>query len=140
MDERRTSRVAVHFHVRTGQWHHLALVVDATGGQLYFYIDGFLVGAVPTSFTGDVAAPPAEENEIAFMGHYYAQYRIGVSDPYFDYEMNYFKGMIDDLRIFDQALSAAQIAAVMVPEPTAAFTVLAASVFAFARGRTRASR
>ncbi|MCC7408374.1 MAG: Ig-like domain-containing protein, partial [Phycisphaeraceae bacterium] len=43
-----------------GQWHHLALVADADAGLLYLYIDGQLVNAAPTSFVGDIIAPPAE--------------------------------------------------------------------------------
>ncbi|MCC6629862.1 MAG: Ig-like domain-containing protein, partial [Chloroflexi bacterium] len=119
-----------------GDWHHLAMVVDADAGLLYLYIDGQLVNAAPTSFAGEIIAPPAEEDEIAWMGHYYGQYRIGAADPLFDYESNYFRGSIDDLRIFDQALSDAQIATV-IPEPSAVLT-LAVAALLVARGRRRA--
>ena len=116
-------------------WHHLATVVDGDNGLLFLYVDGQLVGAAPTSFTGQVTPPPAEADEVAWMGQYYAQYRIGVNDPLFDYEMNYFKGGIDDLRVFNRALDAGEIAAV-IPEPaTALMLILGAATLLAPRPR-----
>ncbi len=106
-----------------GQWRHLALVVDVDSGEMSFYIDGELVGGAPVSFSGDLLAPPAEDAEITWMGRYYGQYRIGVQDPLFTYESNYFHGAIDDVRIFSQALGGGEVAAV-IPEPTAALLLL----------------
>jgi hypothetical protein len=104
------------------QWRHIALVVDADNGEMSLYIDGVLVGGAPTDFTGQLTLLSEQEREI-WMMNYYSQYRIGVADPLFDYESNYFKGAIDDVRIFNQALSAAEVMSI-VPEPATALLLL----------------
>ena len=83
-----------------GQWHYWALTVDATAGNSKLYLDGVLQGtlglAISTTTGGDVT-------------------RLGKQfSPYGEY----FNGSMDDLRIFNGALSAAQVSALTsVPEP-----------------------
>jgi|GEM_PF-3967453 len=77
-------------------WHHLAVVYDRTVDVATFYVDGVVAGA----------------NDISDLNDTYAfnwpQGRIGG-----DFNGSpYFRGAIDDVRIYDEALSAKRILAV----------------------------
>jgi hypothetical protein len=77
--------------VSVGKWTHVACVHDPDGGQLRAYIDGTLAGniaAAPLSSTGNGAA-------------------VGMNDPSGDN----FDGLIDEVRVWKAARTAAQIAA-----------------------------
>jgi len=116
-----------------GQWRHVAAAVDDGNHEMAFFIDGELVGGAPVSLSGLVTPPESEDDEIAWMDSYYDQYRIGVNDPLFDYEMNYFKGGIDEVYLFNRALDAGEIAQV-IPEP-ATLVLLALGGLAVVRRR-----
>ncbi|MBN1508752.1 MAG: PASTA domain-containing protein [Sedimentisphaerales bacterium] len=88
-------------NVNDGQWHHLAGVYDGSG--LYLYVDGLLDVVAPAS--GSIATNAFDvciaDNAQAPGCHW--------------------NGLIDDVRVYDQALSQTQIKAVMVSgmaEPT----------------------
>jgi len=82
--------------VSEGQWHHIAAV--HSGGVTTFYVDGAAVGS------GGSAAPAAT----AFNFH------IGAGEIF---ATGRFVGLIDDLRVYDNALAANEVAALNVPEP-----------------------
>ena len=71
-----------------GRWTHLALTYD--GANLRFYVDGALTGTTPT--TGSIASSATALT-------------IG-SDPFYG---QYYAGLIDEIRIYNTALTQAQI-------------------------------
>jgi Concanavalin A-like lectin/glucanases superfamily/Bacterial Ig domain len=81
------------------QWHHVAFVVDAAGGRLY--VDGAQKAAQPwTGIPGSTSTPQGLS-----LGQY-----PGTARPYFS-------GALDDVRIYAQALGAADVAALSVAPP-----------------------
>jgi hypothetical protein len=72
-----------------GLWQHVAYVLDATGSRLY--VDGAAVGEGPAPAT----------NRTPILGF------IGSMDGY----RNLFQGALDELRLYDRALTAAEVAA-----------------------------
>lgn len=76
-----------------GQWHHIAYVVDAAGGRLY--VDGALRGSL--GWTGNPGA--TSTTQPVRLGHYPGAF--GGAE--------YFPGLLDDVRIYDRALSDADI-------------------------------
>ena len=98
--------------VNTGTWRHVAVTLTGTTGRIY--VDGHLDQAgplgVPTSFDGDQT--------------------IGASySPYY-----LFDGAIDDVQVYNRALSAPEIAQ-LAPEPTLAPVAIAAALLLRRRGR-----
>jgi hypothetical protein len=91
-----------------GVWHHVAMVVDTQAAKVRLYVDGLEVGASPKSFSGSLAVLTPHD------------YFIGTSDPLierWDYRMH---GVIDEVYLFDRALTAGEIAALAVdPGPLA---------------------
>jgi PKD repeat protein len=77
-----------------GQWHHVVFVVDAAGGQLY--VDGVPRASQP--WTG-LPGPPATVQDL-HLGHYPGAY--GGAE--------YFPGVLDEVRIYNRALSAEEVA------------------------------
>jgi hypothetical protein len=77
-----------------GQWHHVALVIDQTGGKLY--LDKVLKASLP--WTG--AAGAVTTTQDLRLGHYPGA--AGAAE--------YLPGLVDDVRIYNRALSAAEIA------------------------------
>ena len=80
--------------IAANAWHHAAIVVDATGGHLY--IDGALVGG-NTSMTLRPADLGAMPNDWIGRSEF-------PNDPYFD-------GDIDEFRVYNRALSSAEVLA-----------------------------
>jgi hypothetical protein len=78
-----------------GRWYSLTSVIDGAAGQIRYYIDGVLAG------TGTTGVTPASITSQTFND-------IGRS-PYGDV---HFKGEVGAFRIYDRALSAAEIASV----------------------------
>jgi hypothetical protein len=78
-------------------WHHIAYT--SSGSEQSFYLEGRRVDTVSS-------APPAGSVTAAFLGSYDAV------DP-----KERLTGGIDDVRIYDQALSAAQVAALAAGDP-----------------------
>jgi hypothetical protein len=83
--------------ISPGIWHHLVMVADDVNKSLHLYIDGQEVGGSPVSYSGDLA------------DHGDAPYYLGTSDPLTErYEYRY-SGKIDEARIFNRALSPAEV-------------------------------
>jgi hypothetical protein len=76
------------------QWHHVVFVVDASGGTLY--VDGVQKGSLP--WTGTPGA--TSTTQPLRLGVYPGAYGI----TYFS-----FPGSLDDVRIYNRALSAAEV-------------------------------
>lgn len=78
------------YAVTLGTWQHAVVVYDATSGAVSFYIDGFDVGGfTATGSLGSSAVPLTIGNRESLN--------------------RTFKGAIDDLRLFDQALTADEV-------------------------------
>ena len=88
-----------------GQWHHIALVLDINTGTHDFYVDGTLLGSTTTSGS----FPTLNNLEVG---------RLGRASP-----VDGYTGLVDDLQIYDEALSASDISVLfnnpgsVVPEP-----------------------
>ena len=72
-------------------WHHVAAVFDDTGNDVRLYVDGASAGQYPTGASLIPNTSPL---------------RIGGN-----WENKYWQGLLDDVRLYDEALSAADIAA-----------------------------
>ena len=85
--------------VAVGTWHHVAVTFERTGlktGVMALYLDGQLKGSDSTlTLNLDQTAP------VTFGGHYASNFAV----------TRWFNGMLDDLAVFDGALSAAEVAA-----------------------------
>ncbi|MBB5351796.1 hypothetical protein HNR46_002035 [Haloferula luteola] len=94
-----------------GSWHHLAMTADTTTLTISLYVDGIFraSGPIVPGSSGDF--PVLNNFEIG---------RLGRSSPTDGYE-----GLVDDVQIYDEALSAGDIAFLFanpgqaVPEPSA---------------------
>ena len=84
------------------QWHHLAYVVGASGNA--WYVDG--VQQTPTYLSGSAASTFFFASAAASPN---TQYSIGCTD----YQPEGYKGIIDELRIYDRPLTQMQIQADM---------------------------
>ena len=82
-------------------WHHIAIRYDDTGGT--FFVDGVLVADVP--WTGQPSATSSTQD--LFIGQ--TQYKDS------SFHQN-FLGLIDDVRIYNRALSDAEVAALYAIE------------------------
>ena len=84
--------------VNDGQWHHIAVVLADDGSpstnEIKIYIDGIQEGSYST-LTAPINTGSTPNVQIGF---------------YNDTSNRYFNGLIDDVRIYDRALSAAEIA------------------------------
>ena len=78
-----------------GGWHHFA--VTRSGNTFTFYADGVSLGTANSSLSiGDVSEPLT----------------IGQAEG-----LGYFDGGLDEIRIYDEALSSEQIGQLAIPEP-----------------------
>lgn len=106
----------------SGQWYHVAGVWDRNGGanNLKIYVDGQLKGQTTVNADMDAATVNASIGRV---------YYPGINQ--------YFAGLIDNVMIFNEALSADDITAVAhIPEP-ATITLLATGGLALIRRRRR---
>ncbi|MES2659065.1 MAG: LamG domain-containing protein [Verrucomicrobiota bacterium] len=98
--------------VNDGSWHQLVMTIDlaAASNQLSLYVDGTLANS-QTLAGAFLAFPTLNNFEIG---------RLGRSAP-----TDYFGGLIDDVQVYDTALSAGEVSylfnnpGVAVPEPRA---------------------
>jgi hypothetical protein len=110
--------------IATGSWHHLAFVYQ--GGTVSFYVDGNFQGANTSGFD--------------FSG---ADGRLGIGARYYDTYGNAFDGRIDDVSVWNEALSVEQIgllaegvsALSLVPEPASLALLGAGGLLALRRRR-----
>ena len=106
--------------INDGAWHHVAYVFEKPTSK--FYIDGVDDAKTHESFDYDLHITTEDVY-------------IGASDTvnYNGGPYNFLVGSLDDLRIYDSALTAAQIQAI-VPEPSTAL-LLCLGLMALATGR-----
>jgi len=100
-----------------GQWHHYAMTVNSS--DFIFYIDGNEVARTTNQQLGDYTT---SIDNISIGRNRYESSDAGV-----------FNGTIDDVRIYDRALSESEIRAI-VPEPT---TILLFAVGGLILGKKR---
>jgi Concanavalin A-like lectin/glucanases superfamily len=89
------------------QWHHVVFVVDATGGTLY--VDGASQGSIP--WAGTPGAPTTTQPvDIGYYPNGGASYPGGPGAGM------YFSGVLDDVRLYNRALSSAAVAQLYLVE------------------------
>ncbi len=91
------------------QWHHLSMVVDRTAGQVFGYLDGSNVGwrsggGGPSSSNLSSVTAIDTDDPLSF-----GAVRDGASSYYA------FDGLLDDVRIYDRALSAGEAYSLVHP-------------------------
>ena len=94
--------------VSLNAWHHVVLVRDATTSKVTFYIDGVQDSGGWKAYTPAQVAASAVTAKIGSRG---------------DGASNFFPGKIDDLRIYDRALSTAEIFELYQGQPDDEITV-----------------
>lgn len=102
-------------------WNHYALVVDTSGpGQTLLYVNGAVAASLPYAMTTNPSGTPTR------FGAQFAPYG------------EFYNGALDDVRIYDGALTGAEIASLAnpVPEPASAMC-LAAGLLALLGWRRR---
>lgn len=105
-----------------GLWHHFALVVDGAANTSTLYIDGLARQSIGFAIATNSGGGDTR------LGRQFAPYD------------EFFPGSLDDVRIYDNALSAREVAGIAgVPEPVAALP-LAMAMGAGLLGRRRRSR
>ena len=83
------------------QWHHVVYVVDASGGRLY--VDGAVKAS--QGWTGPAGSPTTTQP--VNIGHY----------PGGPAGAKYFPGSVDDVRIYNRALTAAEVLSLFTSAP-----------------------
>ncbi len=84
--------------IATGEWVHIAAVRDTAADKLRLYRNGRLRKTVPDN-SGDISSPEEDLYIGAAKGEYRAVGRMS----------NFFKGTLDDIRIYNYALSKDEI-------------------------------
>ena len=102
--------------VTNGAWNHIAVTTDFTANELKFYLNGNLADTKTITETGVV-----DTAGDFLIGNYIA----GNAESY--------RGLMDDLRIYDHALSVGEVSA-LVPEPSS-LALLSLSGLLIARRR-----
>ncbi|MFC1782741.1 LamG-like jellyroll fold domain-containing protein [Planctomycetota bacterium] len=83
------SMLAYHDNVKDGQWHHAAAVYDGTNA--YLYVDGLM------------------DSSLTSTGAYTSSNNLRVGSIDSPYEYRSFNGLIDDVRVYSEALSQGDI-------------------------------
>lgn len=91
-----------------GQWRHVAAVVDSTQRTLALYVGRRPVPGSPLTFTG---MRTRELTGSAKFDAYNGRYRIGAANPRLSIESYFFRGTLDELRIYGRALAPAELEA-----------------------------
>jgi hypothetical protein len=107
-----------------GEWHHIVGTHD--GSTTSLYVDGELIGALPLS--GNLNNNSDTDCLVA-------------QRPWAPWEIP-FKGLIGPILVFDEALTAAQVKSLVVPEPstTVLFPILLAALAIWKVARRRADK
>jgi hypothetical protein len=92
-------------NVNDGNWHHYVGIWDQPNGRRLLYVDGVFSHAVYNNPAQTAALAPAKSLAIGARA---------AGDAGFE---GYFAGLIYDVRIYDNGLSPARIAALQLPEP-----------------------
>lgn len=98
-----------------GQWHLVAITYDSTTATKQLYLDGTALGSA-------MSVP-----DLAVANINFSVGATNISNAC-GYGVEYFKGLLDDVRIYDTALSSNEIAAMAVPEPNTLALLLAGLV------------
>lgn len=85
-----------------GTWHHVAMSVAADQKTLALFVDRSLVAGAPRGYEDGRLRTRWESPSFR---RYYRLCRVGVNDPLFAYESDYFRGALDEIRIYRRALS-----------------------------------
>jgi len=80
-------------------WHHVAFVIDSTSGKIY--LDGSLQATA--SWVGPAGAPSNS------WPMYFGYYPSGNAQP----NVYYYRGKIDDIRLYDKALNSSEVQSAM---------------------------
>ena len=106
--------------INANQWHHVALIIDSTAGTLSAYLDGTLLGSgTATSFAADWPD--------GAIGNVYE----GASFADFGWDFTLrsgYAGLIDEVKIYNRALSADEIAALANQAIPSAITVQSSEI------------
>ena len=105
-------------------WYHYAVTFNSTDGSTIMYRDGVQV------------ATDTLENFDGFDSSGLAAV-LGYDDDPLTASDNGFNGLLDDVRIYDEALSQSEIQALTIPEPSALALLLLGGVAALGRRRVR---
>ncbi len=93
--------------VPTNEWHHFAAIASPTGQRIY--VDGQL----RAEDTGAIPATGIPGTQLSFG----VAVSAGGIAPYSDVNTGYFQGALDDIRIYDRVLPAADIQALYLHNP-----------------------
>lgn len=103
-----------------GALHHFALTVDASGGASYFYLDGALKATFNSAIT------TTQVTTFTRLGRQFQDWT------------EYYHGSLDDVRIYNNTLSASEVANLAgVPEPGSALLAGIAGLFGMTQFRRR---
>jgi uncharacterized repeat protein (TIGR01451 family) len=107
--------------INDGNWHHVAVVV-ALGSSVTFYVDGQLSSSYPINSVSAVAVTSFEMGitSIATSG-------------------TYFTGSMDEVRVYNRALSASDVASLFHNAPSILLTIAKTHIGSFEQGRQNAS-
>jgi serine/threonine protein kinase len=91
--------------VNYGQWHHVAVTLDRTSGAVTVYVDGAAVNLAGSGFAADFT-----DNLPLSIGRYHGVLMAAMSGrPILVEAPFHFTGLLDDLRVYDTVLTAAEI-------------------------------
>lgn len=82
----------------TGRWYHLVGVRDAQAGTIALYVDGQKVGQQDACY-----APGSTGNTVIGRGQFNGD------------KVDYLNGAVDDVRLFDRALTSQEVAQLSTP-------------------------
>jgi hypothetical protein len=98
-----------------GTWHHVVMGLDAIRNSLSLYVDGDPVEGSPLGSPGvRIQQSWRSPNYV----DYHGRYRIGVNNPRFKLDSNYFRGTLDEVRFYRRAMTESEIR--RLPWPPAA--------------------
>ncbi len=106
--------------VKSNVWHHAAFTKN--GDTFTMYLDGDVLDTRNHSFTEAVGA---------------YDMLIGAGDYSGPATFNYFPGQLDELRIYDRALSSGEVGQLAVPEPATAISLMVGSFVVLCYRRVR---
>lgn len=129
------TRLTSDINLNLDTWYHVAGRYDAATGEVKMYIH-LEDGTLWVEKTGSVAGVTTNTNDISIgrvnpQPHTYGQM---TADPNKDAQ-GFWRGIIDDVQLYDRPLSLSQIQVAMVPEP-ASLLLLASSVLFLHRRRS----
>ena len=114
---------APYYQVPIGAWYHLAITTSQTGTK--FFVNGQNVASDPL-FVGNTAVLPGRDLTIG-VDVWYQGY-----GPYTDSNVGYFDGKIDELRIYNRALSHDEI--LELYQGTSSLTISTATLSSVQKG------